>query len=189
MRKQIAGQSRRRLWTNPTKSLRNKSMNLPRRIRAAVIATTAVMGLSAAAPAMGQAGPPAGCQGTPSATWLNVVVEGVRNGDGLIAVTLYADDSRKFLAKKGSLKVSRFDAVAPTTRTCIFVPQPGVYAIAVYHDEDGSRKINRSALGIPSEGFGFSNNPTTVAGIPAFRSVRLDVPKAGLTTRIRLRYP
>ena len=120
---------------------------------------------------------------------VEVVVEGVRNGDGLIAVTLYADDSRKFLAKKGSLKVSRFDAVAPVTRTCIFVPNPGVYAIAVYHDEDGSRKINRSGLGMPTEGFGFSNNPSTVAGIPAFRSVRLDVPKAGLTTRIRLRYP
>lgn len=164
-------------------------MNLPRRIRAAVIAMTAITGFGAAAPAIAQAGPPAGCQGTPSATWLNVVVEGLRSGDGLIAVTLYADDSRKFLAKKGSLKVSRFDAVAPTTRACIFVPQPGVYAIAVYHDEDSSRKVNRNAIGIPSEGFGFSNNPSTVAGIPAFRSVRLDVPKAGLTTRIRLRYP
>jgi uncharacterized protein (DUF2141 family) len=169
-------------------------MNLPRRIRAAGIALASAVGLSsalglAAAPAMAQGSAPAGCQGPPSATWLNVVVEGVRGSNGLVAVTLYADDSRKFLAKKGSIKVSRFNAVAPTTRTCIFVPQPGVYAIAVYHDEDGSRKINRNAIGMPSEGFGFSNNPSTVAGIPAFRSVRLDVPKAGLTTRIRLRYP
>ena len=170
-------------------------MNMPRRIRAAAMARNAVIGLAAAiglaatAPAMAQAAPPAGCQGTPSNTWLNVVVEGVRNSNGLIAVTLYGDDSRKFLAKKGSLKVSRFDATAPTTRTCIFVPRPGVYAIAVYHDEDASRKINRSGLGMPTEGFGFSNNPSTVAGIPAFRSVRLDVSKPGLTTRIRMRYP
>ena len=97
-----------------------------------------------------------------------------------VGIVLWAYDSRS---------KARFDAAAPTTRTCIFVPRPGVYAIAVYHDEDGSRKINRNALGIPSEGFGFSNNPSTVAGLPAFRSVRLDVPKTGLTTRIRMRYP
>lgn len=198
---QIAGPMLHRLWTDPPKSRRNKNMNLPRRIRAAVMALNtavglkaiiglgAAIGLTTAAPAMAQGAPPAGCQGTPSATWLNVVVEGVRNGNGLIAVTLYGDDSRKFLAKHGSIKVSRFDATAPTTHTCIFVPRPGVYAIAVYHDEDGSRKLNRSGLGLPTEGFGFSNNPSTVAGIPAFRSVRLDVSKAGLTTRIRLRYP
>lgn len=172
-------------------------MNQPRRTRAAVKAavTAAVTGIVAvtgtiAAPhAMAQDAPPAGCLGDPSDTWLNVNVEGVRNGNGLIAVTLYADDSRKFLAKKGSIKVSRFDASAGTTRACIFVPRPAVYAIAVYHDEDNSRKLNRNGLGIPTEAFGFSNNPTTVAGLPAFRSVRLNVPKAGLTTRIQLRYP
>jgi uncharacterized protein (DUF2141 family) len=164
-------------------------MNLPRRIRAAVIAIAAFTSATAAPHAMAQASPPAGCLGNPSSTWLNVSVEGVRNGNGLMAVTLYGDDSRKFLAKKGSIKVNRFDAVAGTTRTCIFVPQPGVYAIAVYHDEDASRKINRNGLGIPSEGFGFSNNPSTIAGLPAFRSVRLNVPKAGLTTRIQMRYP
>lgn len=163
-------------------------MTLPRRIRAAVIAITAFTGAALALPAMA-ASPPAGCQGDPSSTWLNVSVEGVRNGNGLIAVTLYADDSRKFLAKKGSIKVSRFDAASGTTNACIFVPKPGVYAIAVYHDENRSRKINRNALGIPTEGFGFSNNPSTLAGLPAFRSVRLNVPKAGLTTRIQMRYP
>ena len=47
--------------------------------------------------------------------------------------------------------------------------------------------LNRNGLGIPTEAFGFSNNPSTVAGLPAFRSVRLNVPKAGLTTRIQLR--
>jgi len=168
-------------------------MTLPRRIRAAataaVTAMVAVTGAIAAPHAMAQGTPPAGCLGDPSDTWLNVHIEGVRNGNGLIAVTLYGDDSRKFLAKKGSMKVSRFDANPGTTRACIFVPRPAVYAIAVYHDEDGSRKLNRNGLGIPTEAFGFSNNPSTVAGLPAFRSVRLNVPKAGLTTRIQLRYP
>ena len=156
----------------------------PRRLVAAalVLATTTAF----AAPAVAA---PAGCLGEPSETWLNVSVEGLRNGNGLLTVAVYPDDSRAFLAKGGTLKNNRFDAAAPVTRACVFVPKPGVYAIAVYHDEDASRKLNRSGLGLPAEGYGFSNNPATLAGLPAFRSVRLNVPKAGLTTHIKMKYP
>lgn len=164
-------------------------MTLLRRFSSAATALAAALAGTVVPTAPAVAAAPAGCQGRPSATWLNVVVEGVRNGNGLLAITLYADNPRKFLVKKGSLGVVRVDANAGTTRTCIFVPQPGTYAIAVYHDENSSRKINRNGLGLPTEGGGFSNNPSTIAGLPAFRSVRLAVPRPGLTTRIRLRYP
>jgi len=164
-------------------------MTLPSRIRATALTLVAMTALALPAATAPVAAAPAGCLGAPSDTWLNVSVEGLRSGRGLVTVALYPDDSRKFLAKGGTIKNNRFDAQAPTTRACVFVPKPGVYAIAVYHDEDGSRKLNRSGLGLPTEGFGFSNNPATLAGIPAFRSVRLNVPKSGLTTHIKLRYP
>ena len=156
----------------------------PRRFVAAALALSAATALAASASAA-----PAGCLGEPSETWLNVSVEGLRNGNGLLTIAVYPDDSRQFLAKGGPLKNNRFTAAAPVTRACVFVPKPGVYAIAVYHDEDGSRKLNRSGLGLPAEGYGFSNNPATLAGLPAFRSVRLNVPKAGLTTHIKMKYP
>ena len=156
----------------------------PRRLSAAVLVVAAVTAFSAPATAA-----PADCLGTPSDTWLNVSIEGLRNGNGLVTVALYPDDSRQFLAKGGTIKNNRFEASAPVTRACVFVPQPGVYAIAVYHDEDSSQKLNRSGLGLPTEGYGFSNNPATLAGLPAFRSVRLNVPKAGLTTHVQMKYP
>lgn len=162
-------------------------MYQPRRLRAAALALAALTASTAAEPAA--AAGPAGCLGTPSATWLNVSVEGLRNGNGLVNVALYPDNAREFLAKGGTIKNNRVKATAPTTRACIYVPQTGVYAIAVYHDEDSSRKLNRSGIGLPTEGYGFSNNPATVAGLPAFRSVRLSVPKSGLTTHIRMKYP
>lgn len=132
---------------------------------------------------------PAGCTGPASDTWIDVVVEGTRNGNGLVAITLYADNSRKFLVRHGSLYVGRVDAQEGATRGCIFVPKVGVYAIAIYHDENGDGNFDRSSLGLPEEGFGFSNNPSTLAGLPTFRSVRLNIPRSGLLTRIRLRYP
>ncbi len=168
-------------------------MTLPRRTRAAVTAFLSLILAAPAAtvPALAETAttPPADCTGPASPYWLNVVATGMRNSNGLLAITLYADDSRKFLAKKGSLYVGRVPAVEGTTRGCIFVPRPGVYAIALYHDENASQRFDRTGIGFPAEGFGFSNNPATLAGLPSFRSVRLNVPRAGLTTRISMKYP
>ena len=173
-------------------------MILPRRFRAAalllpaLIVTPAIGAAAAPAPAhatAAAAAAPTGCTGPASQTWLNVVIEGVRNGNGLVAVTLYTDNSSKFLAKRGSLYVGRVNAQPGTTRACIFVPQPGVYAVAIYHDENSSTRFDRTGIGLPAEGYGFSNNPTTLAGLPSFRSVRLNIPRSGLTSRIRLKYP
>ncbi|MFC3174973.1 DUF2141 domain-containing protein [Novosphingobium bradum] len=132
---------------------------------------------------------PAGCTGRPSDTWINVAVEGLRSDSGLVAITLYADNPRKFLVRNGSLYVGRVPAHEGTTTGCIFVPDPGVYALAIYHDENGDQIFNRTALGLPAEGYGFANNPSTLAGLPSFQSVRLAIPRAGLLTRVRIKYP
>lgn len=163
-------------------------MRLNRYFRTAALTAAASISLGIGTAAYAAA--PANCAGDLSGDgWLNVEVTGVRNSNGLMAITIYPDDSSRFLAKKSSLDVVRVPAHAGTTKACVKLPSTGVYAIAVYHDEDASRKLNRSGLGMPAEGFGFSNNPATLASIPAFRSVRLNVPKNGLTTRITLKYP
>lgn len=159
-------------------------MTLLRKARAAAL-LLAPLALGANAPAA----PPAGCTGPASATWLNVVVSNVRDDSGLVAVTLYADDSSKFLVKRGSLYVGRVEARTGTTRACIFVPKPGVYALALYHDANANRSFDRTGMGLPDEGFGFSNNPATLAGLPSFKSVRIAVPKTGLTTHVTMKYP
>ena len=134
------------------------------------------------------AGEPA-CTGKPSDTRLFVRIEGVRSSAGLMAVTLYANNPKKFLARHGSLYVGRSPAHQGATETCIFVPGPGIYAIAAYHDADSNRKLNRSFIGYPTEGFGFSNNPNTFLGIPSFGSVRFAVRSSGQKISLKLRYP
>lgn len=128
------------------------------------------------------------CTGTPSATRLLVQVENVKSSRGLIAVSLYSDVRRKFLAKRGSLYVGRVPARQGRTDVCIHVPAPGIYALAVYHDADADRSFDRTSLGLPSEGFGFSNNPPTFLGMPNFGSVRIRVPRSGTRTMVKLKY-
>ena len=129
------------------------------------------------------------CTGHPSDTRAYVDVQGVRNSEGLVAVTLYADNPRRFLARRGSLYVGRVPASAPVTSVCIFIPEPGIYALAVYHDADADRGFDRTGLGLPNEGYGFSNNPAVLLGLPSFRSVRINFPRSGMRTTVRLRYP
>lgn len=152
-------------------------------LRRAVLAAALCLA-GASAPAFSQ-----DCTGRPSTTRLIVTVSNVRSAQGLIAVTLYADDSRRFLARRGSLYVGRVPARAGVTRMCIFVPAPGTYGLAVYHDADANRRFNRNAIGLPAEGYGFSNDAPTLFGLPSFRSVRLAVPRDGFQTSVRLRYP
>jgi uncharacterized protein (DUF2141 family) len=129
------------------------------------------------------------CTGTPSPVRLYVNVEGVRQPKGLIALTLYADDRKRFLAKRGSLYVGRVPARSPRTRACIHLPKTGVWALAVYHDADADRAFDKNGIGLPAEAFGFTNNPPTLFGLPDFRAVRINVPRSGMQTNVKLKYP
>jgi uncharacterized protein (DUF2141 family) len=171
-------------------SLTRVCRRVPGRPALSIVALAGLLGVAPAATSVAAAEPAsADCTGHPSNTKLYVVVQRVRSSKGLIAVTLYADIRSKFLAKRGSLYVGRVSATAPTTRACIYVPAPGIYGLVVYHDENANRWFDRSIIGLPTEGAGFSNNPSTFLGLPAFSAVRLNVPHTNMETTVRLRYP
>lgn len=154
--------------------------------RTALIGLSSIAVLSAPVAASAQTE----CQGPKSDTSIEVTVSGLRDAKGQVAVTLYADDSNRFLVKRGSMYSGRVAAVAPVTKMCLYVPKPGVYALAVYHDANGNGKFDRGGLiGLPLEAYGFSNNPPTFVSLPSFRSVRLNVARTGMTTSIKLKYP
>jgi uncharacterized protein (DUF2141 family) len=150
-------------------------------------AATALSSFAAAAsPAAGEAQECVGRAG-PIQIWVDV--RGLRSSEGLVAITVYADDSKRFLAKRGSLYVGRTPARAPAMRICLNLPSTGTFAFAVYHDRNGNRRFDRTGIGLPGEPYGFSNNPSTLFGLPSFSAVRLNVPRSGIATTIRLKHP
>jgi uncharacterized protein (DUF2141 family) len=153
--------------------------------RVLTILTGAVASGALAAPAAAQ---PGTCLGTRAANSvrLTVVSTDLRNAAGEVAVTVYPDDSRRFLAKKGKLARARVPTRAPETSTCFWVA-PGHYAVAMYHDENGDHDFNRTLFSI-KEGFGFSNDAPTTLGLPRFERVRFAVGPGDTTIRIKTRY-
>lgn len=150
--------------------------------RTAAIAIAA--GLSAAPPAL--ADPACAGAPTPTASKLVVQVVGVRPAMGEVAITLYPDDRRRFLAKGGKLHRQRVKAQA-SVRACFWLPQ-GAYAVAVYHDRDGDRDFDRTLVGLPAEGFGFSNDPETKTGLPPLSAVRFRVGAGERVMPIQMKY-
>ncbi|MGY9105239.1 MAG: DUF2141 domain-containing protein [Alphaproteobacteria bacterium] len=130
------------------------------------------------------------CLGTPSDTRVIIDVENVRSADGVIRFTVYSDDEGRFLQAGGpidGLSHLPTPAVTSMTEACLWLPGPGGYALSIFHDANDSGGMDESWLGLPAEGFGFSNNPR-LFGRPKLEQVLFEVPAGDLTINIRLRY-
>lgn len=126
------------------------------------------------------------CRGEP--TRINVVVEGLRSTRGDVVVEIYPDDPKQFLARGAQVNSIHLKIESNPQTVCLPVPAPGGYAVAVFHDENGDRQFNRNFLGIPTEGFGLSNNPPIHLSTPAFQSVRFEAGEGQTTVHVRLHY-
>lgn len=136
-----------------------------------------------AAPAM------AGCTAAGRAAPLPLTIENVRSGRGSVTVSVYGDRPEDFLVKGKKLMKVRLPARLGTVTGCLTLPKTGIYALAVYHDEDGNGKLTSNFVGIPMEGYGFSNDPTVLLAPPTFDEVAFNVQTAGDSARLRLHYP
>lgn len=64
---------------------------------------------------------------------------------------------------------------------------PGSYAVALFHDENDNGRLDKR-FGIPTEGFGFSNNPHLWFGPPSFKAARVALTAGRVDETVRLTY-
>lgn len=131
------------------------------------------------------------CVGRKTATRLNVQVGALRSNAGEVVITVYPGDPSRFMAPRGKLARQRVKTSAPMSQACFYLPSPAdAYAVFVFHDTNGDKELDRSPEGMPTEGYGFSNDAPTKFGLPSFDAVRFGVKPVGETTiRIKVRYP
>lgn len=100
---------------------------------------------------------------------IHVRILDIRNSAGTIACALFESPAGfpiEFLHSATNVMVIK---VRKTQARCDFedIP-PGTYALAVIHDENMNGKLDTNALGIPTEGYGFSNDARAWFGAPSF---------------------
>jgi uncharacterized protein (DUF2141 family) len=131
---------------------------------------------------------------------LRVEIHGVASSSGTLMVGLYDSEAhfRTAIANAGKLGLltdrSRLVGIAMRaiagTQSAVFTDlKPGAYAVIVFHDENDNGKLDENLFGIPTEGYGFSNDAEGFLSAPSFKAAAVIVDANDLTISILLKYP
>ena len=141
--------------------------------RIAALASSALLCLTAASAA--------------AAADVEIQVQGLRNTNGSVrlCLTRNPDHFPDCNADPAAVKHSVAAGQAGSIRITGVVP--GVYALALIHDENGNGRLDKF-MAIPREGFGFSRNPRIRMGPPSFDEVRFEVSGTGVRQAVQMKY-
>ena len=95
-----------------------------------------------------------------SAGELSITVTDIRVAEGTLSVAVVNTDA----GWNNQEKPVAYKKVAATQgeMTLKFDLPDGKYAVQVMHDQNDNGKLDANFMGIPSEGYGFSNNPNVM---------------------------
>lgn len=107
---------------------------------------------------------------------LTIKVTGIKEISGRIKMGLY--NSSQTFANSGQEFRKAAVVVSKNTAIIVFKNLPeGEYAIAFYHDQNGDNDLNRNFIGLPKEGYGFSNNISPKLSVPSFDQTKFKFPE------------
>ena len=120
---------------------------------------------------------------------IHVKILDIRNSTGAVACALFESPEgfpTEFLYSATNIMVIK---IRDTQARCDFEDiAPGTYALAIIHDENMNGKLDTDWLGIPTEGYGFSNDATAALGAPSFSAASFPYDGRTLDLTISLNY-
>lgn len=120
---------------------------------------------------------------------LTIEVRGVRSDEGRIYVAVHAPrEGEEFPYAEGMVAAIHQQARTGDLRFVLRDLPAGRYAVNAFHDENGNGDLDANVLGIPKEGYGFANDPSTSFGPPEFEEAAVTVGDAPATAAMTIGY-
>ena len=118
---------------------------------------------------------------------LHVRILSLRNNSGHAHCTLFNSDA---FPKDDSKAVKQADApIRDNSAVCDFAGIPaGRYAVVAYHDENDNGKFDESMIGMPEEGYAFSQNVHPTISAPSFEECAFDYKGGDQTITLNMIY-
>lgn len=117
-----------------------------------------------------------------------VRVTAFRNSSGNIQLSLYNKEAN-FPDKEMRLAMKKTDVANPSVVEVKFENLPyGTYAIAGLHDENRSGDMDYTWVGMPKEGFCFSNDAKPFLSAPSFSEAKFKLDKPQKVVYIAMQY-
>ncbi len=123
-----------------------------------------------------------------NAQTLIVEIGGIRNNYGKIVLSVFTDNNgfkKDESVFEKSYNKSDLDAAKMLVEINI---DNGIYGIAILDDENSNGKMDYNLIGIPKEGYGFSNFYHTVMIRPKFEDFSFIINNKNETIQVRLKY-
>ena len=120
---------------------------------------------------------------------IHVKILNIRNSTGTVDCALF--DSPVGFPKEALLSAKNVMVlkVRESQARCDFEDiSPGTYALAVIHDENMNGRLDTNILGIPKEGYGFSNDVKALLRAPSFSAASFRYDGGILEMTISLHY-
>ena len=102
---------------------------------------------------------------------LKIIVKNVKGDNGMVLLALYNSADQFMKEEIMTLQVKPTDGEAVAEFKAVAF---GVYAISVMHDTNGNKELDSNFMGIPKEGFGFSNDAMGMFGPPDFNKASFE---------------
>ncbi len=120
---------------------------------------------------------------------IHVKVLNIKNSVGNVACALFESPAgfpAEFQRYATNIMVIKIrDSQA---RFCFLNIPPGTYALATVHDENMNGKLDKNWLGVPKEGYGFSNKAKAALSAPSFSDATFIYDGGTLDLTITLHY-
>ena len=124
---------------------------------------------------------------TSYAEMLVVTVRDIRSSDGDIRISVY-NSADSFLVDGQTAATRTLSAQEGDVEVVFADLMPGTYAAAAFHDENRSGDFDTNFIGIPREGYGFSNGAQARLGPPDFEAASVSLSQIGSETELSLTY-
>lgn len=121
---------------------------------------------------------------------LTLRISGLKNAAGNVAIAVFGQPDGFPREDGKAVKAIRvpIDASSRSALAVIRDLPAGAYAVAVYHDDNKSGRLETNIFGIPQKGYGFSQNPRPRMRAPTFDEALFSLPEAGMELDIALVY-
>jgi uncharacterized protein (DUF2141 family) len=117
---------------------------------------------------------------------LSVVVDGIANSSGTVRVVIF-NSQDKFLERDGYVFKQTVEVGNKKSVRLDFQMPHGYYAVSAYHDLNDNHTLDRNGIGVPTEPYALSNNPSVKWRKPTFDETKFAFNQSTQTISLQLK--
>ena len=118
---------------------------------------------------------------------INIEIQNLKNTTGKVSIGLY-NKSENFPIVSKVYKGAHLNIDSHTLFYTFKKIPHGTYSVSIFHDENSNARLDKNFLGIPKEGYGFSNNAKATLLAPSFNIAKFKVSTQTINIKIKMEY-